>query len=424
MGVKIAVIGAGSTYTPELVEGFGLRARALAIDELVLHDIDAGRLAIVGGLAERIMAKLEFPGKLTLTTNREEAITGASFVLVQIRVGGLQARLRDETIPAQFGCLGQETTGAGGFAKALRTIPVLLDIAEDTARLGAEGAWLLDFTNPAGLVTQALIDHGHRAIGLCNIPIGFQRMLARQMGVEPAQVQLEHVGLNHLSWERGVFVDGEDRLPGLIDVYADQLAEEVDLPGSVIRLTRSIPSYYLHYFYFTAEALAAQATEKPRAQAVMEIEAELLEMYADPALDIKPKLLEQRGGAFYSEASAMLVESLLLDAGDVQVVNVRNAGSIPNIDENAVVEVPCTISAAGAIPLPQRPLPPEMLGLVQQVKAYEWLTVQAAVTGDRDTAVKALMANPLVATFERAAPLAEALIEANREYLPRFFATA
>lgn len=424
MGVKIAVIGAGSTYTPELVEGFGLRAQRLGLDELVLHDIDSERLEILGALGRRILDKLEFPGELTLTTDRAAAIDGASFVLVQIRVGGLAARLRDETIPAKFGCIGQETTGAGGFAKALRTVPVVLDIAADTARLGADGAWLLDFTNPAGLVTQALADHDHRAIGLCNIPIGFQRMLAQQLSVDPGRVQLEHVGLNHLSWERGVFVDGEDRLPGLIDVYADQLAEEVDLPASVIRLLRAIPSYYLQYFYFTEQALASQETDTPRAQAVMEIEAELLEMYKDPALDVKPKLLEQRGGAFYSEAAAMLVESLALDVGDVQVVNVKNAGAISNIDHDAVVEIPCRISTAGAEPLPQRPLPPEMLGLVQQVKAYERLTVEAAVSGDRDVAVKALMANPLVGTYERARPLAEALIDANREQLPRFFATA
>ncbi len=424
MGVKIAVIGAGSTYTPELVEGFGLRAQRLELDELVLHDIDPERLEILGALARRILDKLEFRGALTLTTDRPAAVDGASYVLVQIRVGGLAARLRDETIPAKFGCIGQETTGAGGFAKALRTVPVVLDIAADTARLGADGAWLLDFTNPAGLVTQALADYEHRAIGLCNIPIGFQRMLAQQLSVDPARVQLEHVGLNHLSWERGVFVDGEDRLPGLIDVYADQLAEEVDLPGSVIRLMRAIPSYYLHYFYFTEQALASQETDTPRAQAVMEIEAELLEMYKDPSLDVKPKLLEQRGGAFYSEAAAMLVESLALDVGDVQVVNVKNAGAIPNIDQDAVVEVPCRISTTGAEPLPQRPLPPEMLGLVQQVKAYERLTVEAAMTGDRDVAVKALMANPLVGTYERAQPLADALIDANRELLPRFFANS
>ena len=419
--MKIAVIGGGSTYTPELIEGFGLRSERLPVDELVLHDIDPDRLEVVGGLAQRILGKLGFPGTLTLTTDREQAIGGASFVLVQLRVGGLAARLLDETIPPRFGCLGQETTGAGGFAKALRTVPVVLEIAEQTARLGAPRAWLLDFTNPAGLVTQALIDDGRRAIGLCNIPIGFQRDFARQLGVEPERVQLEHVGLNHLSWERGVLVDGEDRLPGLVQTYPDQVGEEVGMPGSLIRLLGAVPSYYLRYFYFPEESRAEAAAEQPRAARVMEIERDLLAMYADPSLDVKPKLLEERGGAFYSEAAAMLVESLYGDAGDVQVVNVRNAGAIPNLDDDAVVEVPCRIGAGGADPLPQRPLPPEMLGLVEQVKAYERLTVAAARDGDRDMALKALMANPLVASHSVAAPLLDALLDANRGHLPRFF---
>ena len=421
MGVKIAVIGAGSTYTPELIEGFAVRAERLPVDELWLHDIDAGRLEIVGGLARRILEARRFPGRLELTGDRIRALAGANFVLVQLRVGGLRARLQDETIPPRFGCIGQETTGPGGFAKALRTVPVVLDIAEDTASLGADRAWLLDFTNPAGLVTQALIDHGHRAIGLCNIPIGFQRELARQLGVEPERVALEHVGLNHLSWERAVRVDGEDRLPGLIETYADQLGEEVGMPGDVIRLLGAIPSYYLRYFYFSREAAERQAGEQPRAARVMEIEEALLEMYRDPDLREKPKLLEKRGGAWYSEAAAMLVESLHTDRGDTQVVNVRNAGAIPNVDPDAVVEVPCRITAAGAAPLPQRPLPPEMLGLVEQVKAYERLTVAAAVSGDRATALKALMANPLAGGYETAAPLLDALLEANRDHLPRFW---
>ena len=256
MELKVAVIGAGSTYTPELIEGFAARAELLGLTELWLHDIDAERLDIVGGLARRIMDNRGFAGRLELTGDREAAVEGAGFVLVQLRVGGLAARLLDETIPPRFGCLGQETTGAGGFAKALRTVPVVLDIAADTARLGAEGAWLLDFTNPAGLVTQALADHGHRAIGLCNIPIGFQRTFADRLGVEPERVALEHVGLNHLSWERAVMVDGEDRLPGLIDVFADQLGEEVGMPGDVVRSLRALPSYYLRYFYFPRETVA------------------------------------------------------------------------------------------------------------------------------------------------------------------------
>jgi 6-phospho-beta-glucosidase len=419
--VKVAVIGGGSTYTPELIEGFGLRKDVLDVDELVLHDIDAERLEIVGGLAGRILRKIEFPGTLTLTGDREAAVRDADFVLVQLRVGGLEARLRDETIPAKYGLIGQETTGPGGFTKALRTVPAVLDIAADTARLGAPGAWLLDFTNPAGLVTQALADHGHRAIGLCNIPIGFQRMLARQFGVEPWQVQLEHVGLNHLSWERRVLVDGVDRLPELVSTFADQLGEEVDMPGDFVRLFHAIPSYYLRYFYLTGEVLEKQRSSRSRADEVMEIERNLLEMYRDPKLDVKPKLLEQRGGAFYSEAAAMLVESLHTDRGDIQVVNVRNQGAIPNMAADAVVEVACRIDREGATPLPVEPLAPEMLGVVEQVKAYERLTVAAAVSGDRDLALKALLANPLSSDFRVAAPMLEELLEANREYLPLFF---
>ena len=424
MGIKVTVIGGGSSYTPELVEGFGLRRNVLPVDELVLHDIDEERLGIVGGLARRMLSKLGFPGKLTLTTDREAAIAGASFVLVQLRVGGLAARLLDETIPPRFGCVGQETTGPGGFAKALRTIPIVLDIAEDTVRLGAPGAWLLDFTNPSGLVTQALLDEGHRAIGLCNVPIGFQRDLAARLGVAPEQVQLEHVGLNHLSWERRVLVDGVDRLPALLDEHAQEIADEVELPVAIVRLLRTIPSYYLRYYYCTAEVLEAQKRERPRAEEVMAIDRGLMELYADPALDEKPKLLEERGGAFCSEASAMLIESLYRGRGDVQVVNARNDGALPDLAGDAVVEVPCRIDRDGAHPLPLEPLAPELHGLVEQAKAYERLTVRAALTGDRDVALKALMANPLVREYGVAAALLAALLDANRAHLPRFFPPA
>ena len=421
MGIKIAVIGGGSTYTPELVEGIGLRREVLPVDELVLHDIDPARLAVVGGLAERILRHHGFAGRFTTTTERAVAIADASFVLVQLRVGGMAARLRDETIPLRFGCLGQETTGPGGFAKALRTVPVVLDIAAETRRLGAPGAWLLDFTNPSGLVTQALLDHGHRAIGLCNVPIGFQRTFAGLLGVAPERVRLEHVGLNHLSWERKALVDGADRLPELIERHADELAAETELPADLIRRQRAVPSYYLRYYYFERQVLEEMRAGRPRAQEVMEIERGLLDMYADPTLDVKPGLLEKRGGAFYSEASAMLIESLHGDRGDVQVVNVRNEGAIPNLDDDAVVEVPCRIDAGGATPLPLAPLAPEMHGLVQHAKAYERLAGRAAVTGDRSLALEALVANPLVRGDAVARPLLDALLDANREHLPRFF---
>jgi 6-phospho-beta-glucosidase len=421
MGVKVAVVGGGSTYTPELVEGFVTREDRLPVDELVLLDIDPDRLGIVGALAERMMRRAGWAGELRLTDDRGEALEGADFVIVQLRVGGQAARLQDETIPPRFGCVGQETTGPGGFAKALRTVPVVLDLAEETARRSAPGAWFIDFTNPTGLVTQALLDGGHRAVGLCNVAIGFQRRFAERFGVEPERVRLEHVGLNHLSWERGVFVDDVDRLPEILEEAGDELEDETGMPIELIRELGAIPSSYLHYYYLTDRVLQEQRAGKTRAQAVMEIEAGLLELYKDPGLDTKPKLLEERGGAFYSEAAAALIASLHAGTGDVQVVDVRNEGAIPNLPDDAVVEVSATVDGAGAHPRPVDPLPPEMLGLVEHAKAYELLTIQAAVTGERGLALKALMTNPLVGDYETARPLLDALLEANRDHLPRFF---
>jgi 6-phospho-beta-glucosidase len=423
VALKVAVIGGGSTYTPELVEGFLAHADRLPVDELVLHDIDPQRLEVVGGLAQRIMSRREWPGKLVLTSDRERAIDGSSFVIVQLRVGGQSARLQDETLPLEFGCIGQETTGPGGFAKALRTVPVVLDIAESTATRGAKDAWVVDFTNPVGIVTQALLDEGHRAIGLCNVAIGFQRRFAARLGVAPDRVVLEHVGLNHLTWERAVRVDGQDRLPELIEAAADEIGADIGSPGELIRLLGAIPSSYLRYFYFTDSVLAGQLSgaHKSRAEEVMAIEKTLLEMYRDPELAEKPKLLEQRGGAYYSEAAAQLIASLHHGTGDQQVVDVRNDGAIPELPDDAVVEIPARIDASGATVGRFEPLAPELLGLVQQVKAYERLTVVAAVHGDRRAALKALLANPLVGRYNVATALLDALLEANRRHLPRFF---
>ena len=421
MGVKVAVVGGGSTYTPELVEGFVTRGDRLPVDELTLLDIDPERLAVVGALAKRMMRRAGWSGTLRLTDSREEALEGADFVIVQLRVGGQAARFQDETIPPRFGCIGQETTGPGGFAKALRTVPIVLELAEETARRAAPDAWFVDFTNPTGLVTQALLDEGHRALGLCNVAIGFQRRFAKEFGVEPERVQLEHVGLNHLTWERKVLVDGVDRLPELLESSIDLLADETDMPADLIRQVGAIPSSYLHYYYLTKRALEHQRNAKTRAEEVMEIEAGLMELYKDPSLDTKPKLLEERGGAFYSDAAAALVASLHAGTDDVQVVNVRNDGAIPNLPDDAVVEVSARIDRDGAHPLPVDPLPPEMLGLVEHAKAYELLTARAAVSGDRNLALTALMTNPLVGDYDVAAPLLDALLEANRKHLPRFF---
>ena len=421
MGLKIAVVGGGSTYTPELVEGFAARSARLPVDELVLLDVDPERLEIVAGLAGRILARHGWSGRVTATLDRSAALDGADFVVVQLRVGGQAARFRDETIPPRFGCVGQETTGPGGFAKALRTVPVVLEIAEEAARRANPGAWLVNFTNPVGIVTQALLDDGHRALGLCNVAIGFQRRFARHFGVAPDRVELEHVGLNHLSWERAVRVDGIDRLPELLEHDGPLVADEVDLPLELIQAVGAIPSYYLRYYYATADVVAEQREGETRAEAVMAIERELLELYRDPALAEKPALLERRGGAYYSEAAAQLIASLHDGAGDVQVVDVRNGGALPGIPDAAVVEIPAVIDRDGARPVPLAPLAPELRGLVEHARAYEELAVRAAISGDRRVALRALLANPLVPDFGTARGLLDAILEANRAQLPRFY---
>ena len=420
--MKIAVIGGGSTYTPELIEGFARRGDVLSGVELVLHDIAADRLAVVGGLARRILAAQGSSHRLVTTTSLDEAVDAADAVLVQLRVGGQHARLIDETLPGRFGLLGQETTGPGGFAKALRTVPVVLNIAEVVAQRAQSDAWIVDFTNPVGIVTRALLDQDYRALGLCNVAIGFQRRFAARFGVAADQVQLDHVGLNHLSWIRQVRVDGVDRMPDLLDTpAAEELAGAIRVPADLLRTLGAIPSYYLHYFYCTDRAIAEQASGPHRAEEVLQIERTLLAMYANPALDHKPALLEQRGGAYYSEAAAALVTSLLTGDRAHHYVNVRNNGSVAGLPDDAVVEVPATVDRAGAHPVPIAPLAPELLGLVQAVTAYEVLTIQAARTGDRRVAVRALLANPLVRQWDRAVPLLDALLEANRPHLPQFF---
>lgn len=421
MAVKVAVVGGGSSYTPELVEGLIARGDRVPVDELVLLDVDAERLAIVAGLAQRMARRCGWPdGAVTWTTDPHRALDGAHFVIVQLRVGGQKARLGDETLPLRFGCVGQETTGPGGFAKALRTVPVVLEVAEQVARWADPGAWIIDFTNPVGIVTQALVDEGHRAIGLCNVAIGFQRQFAGWLDVEPERIELDHVGLNHLTWERAVVVDGHDVLPGLMEGSVDQLAQLTGSPASLIRALGAVPSYYLRYYYLSDEVVAEQRARPARAEEVMAIEAELMAIYRDPAVDAKPALLDQRGGAHYSEAAARLVASLHDGRGDVQVVNVHNDGVVDGLPADAVVEVPAVITREGARGVSTGPLSPEMRGLVQQTKAYEDLTLRAARTGSRVTALKALLANPLVPSYGVAEPLLAALLDANRRFLPRF----
>jgi 6-phospho-beta-glucosidase len=418
--MKLAVIGGGSTYTPELVAGLAREREQLDLSQLVLQDIDPERREVVGGLAARMLGAAGYDGGLTVTDELQRALDGASFVLIQLRVGGQAARLTDETIPLACGCIGQETTGAGGLGKALRTVPVVLEIAERASELAADGAWIVDFTNPVGIVVRSLLDAGHRAVGLCNVAIGLQRSLARMLGVEAERVLVDQVGLNHLTWVRAVHVDGDDVLPDLLAERLDELAENVDWPASLLERLGAIPSYYLRYFYLHDHVLEEQRAGKPRAAEVAEIERELLELYRDPALTTKPPLLERRGGAYYSEAATQLVAALATGSGDVQVVDVRNAGALAGLADDDAVEVPARIGADGPVPLPQPPLAPELLGLVQHVGAYERLAAKAAVTGDRDLVYKALLAHPLVGQEPQAEQLTEELLAAGREHLPQF----
>ena len=416
--MKLAVVGGGSTYTPELVDGIARLSGEVEVTELVLVDPDETRLSVVGPFSGRILRSYGHPAALVCTTSLDEGLDGAGAVLLQLRVGGQAARQRDETWPLEYGCVGQETTGAGGFAKALRTVPIVLGLAEQVRRRALPSAWIIDFTNPVGIVTRALLDAGHRAIGLCNVAIGFQRNFAALLDVDPSRVMLDHVGLNHLTWERAAVVDGADRLPGLIAEHGDEVAGHTGLPASVLRETGAVPSYYLHYFYAHDAAVTRQRREPTRAEEVARMERELLAAYADPALTRKPDLLGQRGGAFYSEAAVALLASLVRDTRDVQVVNVLNRGTMAFLPDEAVIEVPAVISAAGATPVPVAPLNPSMRGLVAHVSAYEELAVDAALRGGRHRVAGALLAHPLIGQYDLAGQLADRLIAENAAYLP------
>ncbi|MFC6084201.1 6-phospho-beta-glucosidase [Sphaerisporangium aureirubrum] len=415
--MKLAVIGGGSTYTPELVDGFARLRDELPLTEIALVDPAAERTALVAGMARRMLARAGHPAAVTATADLREGVAGADAVLFQLRVGGQAAREVDETLPLRCGCVGQETTGAGGLAKALRTVPVVLEIA-DTVRRHAPDAWIVDFTNPVGIVTRALLDAGHRAIGLCNVAIGFQRRFAAHLGVEPARVSLGHVGLNHLTWERTVHLDGVDVLPRLLADHGKEIAADIGLPLELVERLGAVPSYYLRYFYAHDLVVAEQRVSPSRAAEVAAMEAELLGIYADPAADTKPELLARRGGAFYSEAAVALIASLAGDRGDVQVVNARNDGTLPFLPDEAVIEVPARITAAGAAPLPVEPVEPLYAGLIAHVSAYEELALRAALHGGPGRVRDALLAHPLVGQEHLAAELTGLLVEANRPHLP------
>ncbi|MEU9010935.1 6-phospho-beta-glucosidase [Streptomyces sp. NPDC048479] len=418
--MKLAVVGGGSTYTPELIDGFARLRDTLPISELVLIDPAADRLELVGGLARRIFARQGHDGKIVTTSDLDAGVADADAVLLQLRVGGQAARNQDETWPLECGCVGQETTGAGGLAKALRTVPVVLDIAERVRRTNPN-AWIIDFTNPVGIVTRALLQAGHKAVGLCNVAIGFQRKFAGLLEVTPADIHLNHVGLNHLTWETGVRLggpEGEDVLPKLLAGHGDAIADDLHLPRAVLDRLGVVPSYYLRYFYAHDEVVRELKTKPSRAAEVAEMEKQLLEMYGDPALDEKPELLASRGGAFYSEAAVDLAASLLGAGGSpYQVVNTVNKGTLSFLPDDAVIEVQAAVGPQGVTPLPVPEVDPLYAGLIAQVTAYEDLALEAALRGGRGRVFKAMLSHPLIGQYEYAEALTDKLIAHNQEHL-------
>lgn len=435
-GLKIVTIGGGSSYTPELVEGFIKRYDKLPVKELWLVDIEEGRekLEIVGNLAKRMVEKAGVPMEIHLTYDRREALPGADFVTTQMRVGLLDARIKDERIPLSHGVIGQETNGAGGMFKAFRTIPVILEIEKDIAELCPD-AWLINFTNPAGMVTEALNRYGARQngkyIGLCNVPIGMEMAAAKVLGVEHKDLEMVFAGLNHMVFGTEVKVKGEDRTNDLIEALAKgeigQIVKNISdfsWNAEFIRGLGVMPCPY-HKYYFQREKMLQEELKEfskgeTRAEVVKGVEAELFNLYKDPDLNVKPTQLEKRGGAYYSDAACRLITSIYNDTQDIQPVDFRNGDAIKDIDPDSTVEVSCIITKNGPVPLKIGELPVAVKGLVQEIKTFERLTIEAAVEGNYEKAVLALAVNPLVASDSLAKTLVDELLEAHKDYLPQF----
>ncbi len=436
-GIKIVTIGGGSSYTPELVEGFIKRYEKLPVRELWLVDIEEGRekLETVGALAQRMVKKAGLPMKVILSYDRRKALKDADYVTTQMRVGLLEARIKDERIPLSHGMIGQETNGAAGMFKAFRTIPVILDIVKDMEELCPE-AWMINFTNPAGMITEAVLRYTDykKVIGLCNVPVNMVNGFARLLDVEPERVTMELSGLNHHIFATDVFVDGQSRLEEILEIYQHISAEDAismknfsTLPFSpeFIRGLHCIPCPYHNYYYFTKEQLEEELKEykegRVRGEVVKKVEEELFELYKDESLDVKPKQLELRGGARYSDAACNLICSLHNNTGDIQYVDVRNNGTITNLPADSAVEAACIITSGGPKPIAVGELKPQINGTIQTIKTFERLVCEAAVTGSRDLAVTALNMNPLCASDHDANAVIHELLGAHKEYLPQFF---
>jgi len=427
--MKVTVIGGGSSYTPELIHGFLERVESFPITELWLMDVLPERLEVVGKFAQRMVAAKGSPFEVHLTTNQRDAVKGASYVTTQLRVGWMAARREDEYLGFRHGLVGQETTGVGGMAKALRTIPVILKIAADM-RDFAPGALLVNFTNPAGLVTEALSRYAPDvpSVGVCNVPITAKMHMLQDLGIdaEGVNAELDTLGLNHLTWHRGFSVDGEDMWSRVLEHKLTELraAPQPEWDVATIESLKMIPNYYLQYFYYTERKIAEQAKWPPsRAEAVMKIEEGLLQQYAEPDRTEPPEGLMQRGGAYYSTLATQLLNAHHNNMGETHVVNVPHRGAVAGWPEDWVLEIPSRIDSAGVHPLPTEPLPLACFGLIAQIKAYELLTVEAAVNGDRDAAYQALLTHPLGPSADQVQTVLDDLLTTNRAYLPQFFNT-
>jgi 6-phospho-beta-glucosidase len=433
--LKIAVIGGGSSYTPELIGGVLENQASLQVSEICLVDIPSGaaKLSAVAGLSRRMIRKtgLEEQIRLTETLERRAALPEADFVISQFRVGGSTARAQDELIPLSYGIIGQETTGPGGLAAALRHIPAALELAADMERLCPD-AFLINFTNPSGIITEALQQQSAvKCAGLCNIPLTIQKTIAAFLDVAPERLELTFTGLNHLSWVTQIILDGTDLTDRVLSApetafFLAHDFQEID-PAQVqalLRSTGALPSPYLLYYYFPKQTFAAvkkQADQgKNRAREVIVLEEELFKLYCDPSLDHIPARLSLRGGAFYSEAAVSLMQALCSGVSEKQVLNTRNGTAIPDLPATAVIETNCLIRKGMIRPLSPGPLPGALRGLVQQVKAYEQLAVEAAVEGDTRAAYLALLSHPLVGGADTARALLDEILQENAPYLPQF----
>ncbi|MEC1119463.1 6-phospho-beta-glucosidase [Bacillus safensis] len=434
-GIKIVTIGGGSSYTPELVEGFIKRYQELPVKELWLVDIEAGqeKLNIVGALAKRMVEKAGLPIEVHLTLDRREALKDADFVTTQFRVGLLEARAKDERIPLKYGVIGQETNGPGGLFKGLRTIPVILDIVKDMEELCPD-AWLVNFTNPAGMVTEAVLRYTNlkKVVGLCNVPIGIKMGIAKALDVDVERIEVQFAGLNHMVYGLDVYLDGVSIMDQVLDELGNPNSqwsmkniEAKNWEPSFVKGLGVIPCPYHRYYYKTKDMLEEEqkaAQEKgTRAEVVQQVEQELFELYKDPDLSIKPPQLEKRGGAYYSDAACNLISSIYNDKHDIQPVNTVNRGAIASIPAESAVEVNCIITKDGPKPIATGDLPVAVRGLVQQIKSFERVAAEAAVTGDYETALVAMTINPLVPSDDIAKQILDEMLEAHREHLPRFF---